>query len=97
MHYGLDFDVSGDANYGYWLDNTWTNGQNDPDIPIYGFQVTGSGGGGGGGKITIQNASGVTTQPQMMQLMVLEPGEDMPLEDSAPTSSTTIRNGTSGG
>jgi hypothetical protein len=86
MHFGLEFNENG-PNYGLWLQGTWTkDGVDPPNIPIYGFEVANTGGGGGGGGggrdyIRIQNASGVTTQPTHMDLMILQPWEQMPLED----------------
>jgi len=83
MHFGLEFDETC-HNIGYWLQATWTKNGVDPEgSPLYGFEVRDGYPVAERQKITIQNSSGVETNPQGMDLMILskEEGAAFPLED----------------
>jgi hypothetical protein len=82
MHFGLQFDETC-HNIGYWLQGWWTKDgiQDPPFSPIYGFEVRDGILEPEPQKIRIQNASGVTTTLQSMDLMVLNPGETFQLQN----------------
>ena len=88
MHFGLDFDETC-HNIGYWLSAVWTKDGVDPaGNPIYGFEVRDGYDGTSPipsepQRITIQNASGVETEVQTMDLMILSNAEGLafPLAD----------------
>lgn len=71
VRFGLEFDENG-CNYGLWLHGMWLqNGIDPPGPPIYGFGVKEDS--AGHTFIRIQNASGMATQVDQMDLMVLPP------------------------
>jgi hypothetical protein len=78
VHLGLEFDETC-HNIGYWLQGVWTKDGVDPSgNPLYGFKVDDL---GPQQTFTIQNASDVQTELLQMDLAVLAPGTDFPLQN----------------